>query len=118
MAVFERTRELGVMGALGTRPRRILAMVMAESLWQGLLGFLVGVGISAAVLYGIGTVDLGAQMGGDVLGVKMPTQLVLRLFPDSLVSAGVTAFLTALLGALLPAVRAMRLQPVEALRHT
>lgn len=118
MAVFERTRELGVLGALGTRPRRILAMVMVESLWQGLLAFVVGVGLASAILYGIGSVDLGAQLGGDVMGVRMPAHLVLRLDPRSLAGAGVTAFCTALLGALLPAVRAMRLKPVEALRHT
>jgi putative ABC transport system permease protein len=118
MAVFERTRELGVLAALGTRPRRILALVMLESLWQGLLGFVVGVALAAAILYGIGTVDLGAQMGGDVMGVRMPSNLVLRLFPGSLVSAAVTAFFTALLGAIIPALRAMRLKPVEALRHT
>lgn len=117
MAVFERTRELGVLGALGTRPRRILAMVMVESLWQGLLAFVAGVGLASAILYGIGSVDLGAQMGGDVMGVRMPAHLVLRLDPGSLFGAAVTAFSTALLGALLPAVRAMRLKPVEALRH-
>jgi putative ABC transport system permease protein len=118
MAVFERTRELGVLMALGTRPRRVLAMIMVESMWQGLLGFVVGVGLAAAVLYGIGTVDLASQMGGDVMGVRMPSQLVLGVDPASLVGAGVTAFFTALLGALLPAFRAMRLKPVEALRHT
>jgi len=118
MAVFERTRELGVLGALGTRPRRILAMVLLESLWQGVLAFGIGVAIAAALLYGIGTVDLSSMLGGDVMGVKMPTHIELRLLPASLKGAAITAFFTALAGALLPAVRAMRLKPVEALRHT
>lgn len=117
MSVFERTRELGVLSALGTRPRRILAMIVVESLWQGVLAFALGVGLAAAVLYGIGTVDLGAQLGGDVMGVRMPSSLKLGLFPGALGGAAVTAFCTALLGALIPAVRAMRLKPVEALRH-
>lgn len=117
MSVFERTRELGVLSALGTRPRRILAMIVVESLWQGVLAFALGVGIAAGVLYGIGTVDLGAQLGGDVMGVRMPSSLKLGLFPGALGGAAVTAFCTALLGALIPAVRAMRLKPVEALRH-
>ncbi|MBL8950090.1 MAG: ABC transporter permease [Myxococcaceae bacterium] len=118
MAVFERTRELGVLGALGTRPRRVLAMVLLEALWQGALAFAVGVAVAAAVLYGIGTVDLSSMLGGDVMGVKMPSHLELKLLPGSLKGAAVTAFFTAIVGALLPALRAMRLEPVEALRHT
>jgi ABC-type lipoprotein release transport system permease subunit len=118
MAVFERTRELGVLGALGTRPKRVLAMVLLEALWQGVLAFVIGVALAAALLYGIGTVNLGSMMGGDVMGVRMPTHLELKLLPGSLKGAAITAFFTALAGALLPAVRAMRLKPVEALRHT
>jgi putative ABC transport system permease protein len=118
MAVFERTREFGVLGSLGTRPRRILAMVMLESMWQGVLGFTVGVAVAAAILYAVGSSDLSSMLGGDVMGVRMPTHLDLRLLPGSLKGAAITAFLTACLGALVPALRAMRLKPVEALRHT
>jgi ABC-type lipoprotein release transport system permease subunit len=118
MAVFERTREFGVLGALGTRPRRVLAMVMLEAFWQGLLGFAIGVVAAAGILYAIGTSDLSAMMGGDVMGVRMPSHLDVRLLPGSLQGAALTAFFTALAGALLPALRAMRLKPVEALRHT
>ncbi|MBK7865014.1 MAG: ABC transporter permease [Archangiaceae bacterium] len=118
MAVFERTRELGVLAALGTRPRRILAMVMLEALWQGAMAFVVGVALAAAILYALGTSDLSKMLGGDVMGVRMPTHLELKLLPASLKGAAITAFLTALLGALLPALRAMRLQPVEALRQS
>ncbi len=118
MAVFERTRELGVLGALGTRPQRVLAMILLEAMWQGVIAFAIGVAVAAALLYGIGSVDLSSMMGGDVMGVKMPNHIELKLLPGSLKGAAVTAFFTALLGALLPALRAMRLKPVEALRHT
>ncbi|MHB8876526.1 MAG: ABC transporter permease [Myxococcaceae bacterium] len=118
MSVFERTRELGVLASLGTRPRRLLGMVLLESLWQGTLGFALGVAIAAAVLYGIGSADLGATMGGDVMGVRMPSHIPLGLYPGALKGAVITSFFTALLGALLPALRAARLKPVEALRHT
>lgn len=118
MSVFERTHELGVLASVGTRPRRILAMILLEALWQALIAFFVGVAVAAAFLYGTGTVDLSTMMQGDVMGVRMPDQLPLRLFPASLVGAAAVAFFTAVLGALLPAIHAMRLQPVEALRHT
>lgn len=118
MSVFERTHELGVLASLGTRPRRILGMVMLEAFWQALLGFVVGVAIAAAFLYGYGTVDLGGMMKGDVMGVRMPSVLELRLFPGALKGAAITAFFTAFAGAIFPAIRAARLKPVEALRHT
>lgn len=118
MSVFERTHELGVLASLGTRPRRLLGMVLLEALWQAVIGFGVGVAIAAAVLYGYGSVDLSSMMQGDVMGVRMPSRLELRLFPSALTGAAITAFFTAFLGALVPAVRAARLKPVEALRHT
>lgn len=118
MSVFERTHELGVLASLGTRPRRLLAMILLEALWQALISFAVGVALAAALLYGVGSVDLSQIAQGDVMGVRMPDQLTLRLVPGSLLGAGLTALFTALLGAFFPALKAMRLQPVEALRHT
>lgn len=118
MSVFERTHELGVLASLGTRPRRLLGMILFEALWQAALAFAVGVAIAAAFLYGVGTVDLSSMMKGDVMGVRMPSHIELSLFPASLKGAAITAFMTAIVGALIPAFRAARLKPVEALRHT
>ena len=119
MSVFERTRELGVLASLGTSPRRLLAIILCEAMWQGVIAFAVGVALACAVLYGIGSVNLASSLGGgDMMGVRLPDHIDLGLFPGSLKGAAITAFFTALLGALLPALRAMRLKPVEALRHT
>jgi|APLak6261675434_1056106.scaffolds.fasta_scaffold00737_5 ABC-type lipoprotein release transport system permease subunit len=118
MSVFERTHELGVLSALGTRPGRLLGLVLFEALWQATLAFAVGVAIAALGLYGTGTTDLSAMMKGDVMGVRMPSEVHLVLLPAALRSAAFTAFLTAALGAVIPALRAARLRPVEALRHT
>lgn len=118
MSVFERTRELGVLASLGTSPGRLLGMVVLETLIQAGLAFLAGFALAAAVLYGVGTVDLRAVMQGDVMGTRMPAVIPLSLSLEAVQSAAVTALLTAFLGALLPAIRAARLKPVEALRHT
>lgn len=119
MSVFERTREFGVLTSLGTRPGRILGLVMLESLLQALIGFALGLTLATVALTAAGSVDLGAMMGGgDVMGVKMPERVQLGLLPASITSAATVAFFTAVLGALLPALRAARMPPVEALRHT
>ena len=119
MSVFERTHEFGVLASVGTRPGRILGMVLFEALWQAGIAFVVGVLLAAVVLYGImGTSDLSTMMKGDVMGVRMPDHVEMSLYPGALKGAALTAFITALAGALLPAFRAARLKPVEALRHT
>jgi len=118
MSVFERTREFGVLMSVGTRPGRVLGMVLTESLWQAVIGFVLGVALATAIIYGIGDVDLTKMVKGDMMGVRMPSKISLGIEWGSLKSAGVTAIITAVLGAIFPAIRAARLNPVEALRHT
>ena len=118
MSVFERTHEFGVLASIGTRPGRLLGMVLFEALWQAGIAFAVGVVLAAIILYGMGSSDLSSMAKGDVMGVRMPSHVELSLYPAALKGAALTAFLTALAGALLPAFRAARLKPVEAMRHT
>jgi ABC-type lipoprotein release transport system permease subunit len=118
MSTFERTREFGVLASLGTRRRRILAMVVLEALLQGLIGFGAGLALAWALLHAIGTANFSGLTGGsDVLGAPMPGVLRLVIDPGSVISAGVTTVLTMLAGGLLPAIRASRLRPVEATRY-
>ncbi len=105
MSVFERTREFGVLRAVGWRPRRVLGMVLGESLILSLLGGAVGTGL------GIGGVWLVKNMpfGGMVL-----PQLIYpgRLLQGMLVALGLGGF-----GGLYPAWRAAQLLPAEAMRY-
>jgi len=118
MSTFERTREFGVMASLGTRRRRILAMVVLEALIQGVIGFALGLALSWVLLHGMGTADLSGMSGNtDFMGMRMPDSIPLALYPPAVGSAAVTALLTMLAGGLLPAIRASRLKPVEATRY-
>lgn len=118
MSTFERTREFGVMGALGTRGRRILALVITEALLQGVLAFAVGAALGTGILYGIGTVDLSSVMQGDVMGARMPSRIDLAVQVVAVRNAALVAFATVVVGGVIPAVRAARLRPVDAMRHT
>lgn len=117
MSTFERTRELGVLGALGTRRRRILGMILLETILLGLIGFVLGVILAYAVLYGIGNASMGALGAGDIMGVRMPKTIPISIQMGPLVSAAIVSMLTMLAGGLLPAIRAARLKPVEAMRY-
>jgi ABC-type lipoprotein release transport system permease subunit len=117
MSTFERTREFGVMASLGTRRRRVLAMVFLEALLQGLIGLLVGVALAWALLHVIGTVDYsGLTANTDILGVRLDV-VRLAVNAGAVAEAAIVTLLTMLAGALVPAIRASRLKPVEATRY-
>ena len=117
MSTFERTGEFGVMSAVGTRPGRIGRLVLAEAVLQGLLGLGAGVLLAAILLYGIGEIHYGVLAQTDLLGVRFPPAVRLRLHTGGVVSASVTALATVVAGGLLPALRAARLRPAVALRY-
>lgn len=105
MSVFERTREIGLLRAVGWRRRRIILMVMQESLLLSLIGGLIGIGI------GIGLIELVAMLpgiGGIFGGV---------FGPGLFIQAMVVALILGAVGGLYPAWRASRLSPLEALRY-
>lgn len=105
MSVFERTREIGILRAVGWSGRRIVQMVIGESLLLCLLAAVMGLGLGW----------LAAQAVARIPAVQ--SYLEPEYSADIVVRALVVAIGVALAGAAYPAVRAARLLPVEALRH-
>jgi ABC-type antimicrobial peptide transport system permease subunit len=105
MSVFERTREIGVLRALGWRRRRILGLILREAIVLGLLGGLAGI----TVAYGLAWLLLQIPYYGEMLNPNWTPEIFARAIFVAL-SLGV-------LGGLYPAFRATRLQPIEALRY-
>lgn len=104
MSVFERTREIGVLRALGWRKRRVLLLILQESLLLSFLGGLLGVGI------GVGLISLLSLTS---YGSFLAPSYSLGLFVQALG----TALVLGAVGGLYPAYRAAGLSPVEALRY-
>jgi ABC-type antimicrobial peptide transport system permease subunit len=105
MSVYERTREIGTLRAVGWRRRRVLAMVLKESVVLSLLGTLVGF-VSAIVLLWL---MQSIPIWGDYMTIMLSPNLL-----------GMTLFIALALGAIggvYPAWRASNLRPVEALRY-
>lgn len=118
MATYERMHELGVLASLGTRPRGVLAMVVLESLFLGVMSLVAGVALAAAVLAVLPPIDLGAVYGDAGFGgVALPSTLRIRLAPLAVMMPLVTVGVTCFFGGLFPAWRAARLQPVDAMRY-
>ena len=115
MAVFERTREIGLMLALGVAPRNIVAQVLAEATFLlalgGLLSNLIAWGVVAALADGIDVSALGEGLAEIGVGTVIYPALTMR----DLVLANVIVLVLGFLASLSPAWRASRLEPVEAL---
>jgi putative ABC transport system permease protein len=107
MTILERTRELGMLRALGSTRAMIARSVIAEALVLGLLGSVLG------VLFGYGMSKGLVYLFGRAFFFEI-TELVLS--PFALVSAIVVGVAVTVLAALYPALRAGRVSPVEAMR--
>ena len=123
MSTFERTHEFGMLLALGTRPARIVAMIVLESLALGTTGALLGTSLGAALVawaYRHG-VDFAAMTGGGptnlaAFGMNFTLVIYPRLAAIDIVRVVVAVVVTSLVASSWPALRAARLQPAAALR--
>jgi putative ABC transport system permease protein len=117
MSVLERTHEFGIMMALGIRPIRLGSLVAQETALMSLLGLAIGVGIGYVLSLYLSVAGF-TYPGMEEMGEKF--NLPSRIYPEvSLLSMlwGPTAiFVGAMLAAIYPALRLLRLQPVIAMR--
>jgi putative ABC transport system permease protein len=112
MAVYERIREIGTISAIGTPPRRVLSLFLAEGLILGVLGAAVGTILSLAAIYGLKAAQLTFNFGQQQGLLLAPSIGALDVFMIS----GIVV-LVAVLASLQPAWKASRMDPIQALRH-
>ena len=106
-SVLERTREIGVMKAIGARNRDILTIFLTESALLGLVGGIIGAAIGLALAFIAASAASGA-LGGIEFKVALNIPLLLAAISFSL--------LIGVLSGIVPAFQASKLNPVDALR--
>jgi len=114
MSVFERTREIGILTAIGMKGRRIMAMFLAESTLLAVGGILMGLVLGFLVVayftkYGFYIGNMGVTM---LFGNTIYAELTL----EDTVRLTILTFVITLLAGFYPAMLAARMEPVEALR--
>lgn len=121
MAIYERTREIGVMKVLGCRIGRIRAMFLLEAAMIGFIGGVIGIAVSYALSFGLNffgpqlsQMGLLGEMGG---GLDLSVEK-LSIIPWWLAVAGI-AFSTVIgiVAGIAPAGRAVKISALEAIRH-
>ncbi|MFH2123954.1 MAG: FtsX-like permease family protein [Pseudomonadota bacterium] len=112
MAVYERIREIGTIAAIGTLPGKILSMFVVEGFLLGVFGAIIGGGVATVLVKILNlshlTFDFGQQKG---------LLLVAQLHPRDLLFISITVIVVSVIASLYPAVKASRMDPIQALRH-
>ena len=120
MAVFERTREMGVLAALGMKGRQIMGLFLLEGSFIGTVGAVIGCGLGLLIIALLGNVglDLSKMTAGmGEVAVLMSGKLYPTITAASLISRGVLVVVIAALASLYPAWQASRKAPSKALHH-
>jgi len=118
MAIFERTKEFGVLMAMGTTPWRLTRLLLAESITTTVLGIIVGALAGSLVTWYFQVHGLVISGAADILSqFGLPARIYPRLSVLSLsIGTGVVLLIT-LVTATYPALKVRKLKPVEALAH-
>ena len=122
MSVLERTREFGVMMAIGMSARQLFRLVIAESILLAVIGIVVGLAVTAPWywyldVYGL---DFSALLSGEdysVSGVLLDPVVRVKLYLETVLIILSVIFVLAMLSGVYPAWRAGRIPPVESLRN-
>ena len=118
MAAFERTKEIGTLMAVGYPAAKIRALFVAETTILGVFGALLGAGVGAAASAYLSVHPIPLQGLEEAEGaMPMPSLLYFDLTPEAVVIGFAIGLIVALLASLYPAVRASRLDPINALRE-
>ena len=104
MTVFERTKEIGVLKSIGWKSRKILIMILGETLVLTTLSWIIG------SISGILIAEIGVRLiGGDGFS--------LGYTPKTFIMAFAITMIVGIIGGVYPAYKASKLAPTEALRY-
>jgi len=115
MAVYERTREIGILAAIGMKGRRIMSQFLAEAAFLATGGVIGGLILGVLIVAWVGSVGFSVPATQGVTGVLFGDKIYPFLTLQDAVGLTLAAYIITLVASLYPALLAARLEPVEAL---
>lgn len=117
MAVLERTKELGMLTAIGMNKKKVFSMIMSESIFLSLVGGVVGMAITSIILKLTSTKGINfesAAEGFEAMGISA------HIYPSVpttfFITVTIMIIITGIVSSIYPALKALRMDPAEALR--
>jgi ABC-type lipoprotein release transport system permease subunit len=116
MSVFERTREIGILAAIGMKGRRILAQFLTEAVLIATLGVIGGLILGGALAAYFGRFGLPLDISKfGLTGILIENRIYTVLTLDNVIYLSVLTYIVTLIASFAPARMASRMEPVEAL---
>jgi ABC-type lipoprotein release transport system permease subunit len=117
MVVLERTKELGMLTAIGMNKKKVFSMIMLESIFLSMVGGVIGMGISQLLISA--TAEKGINFssyeeGFEAMGYS--AHIYPEISPLFFVMVTILIILTGVLSSIYPALKALKLDPADALR--
>ncbi len=119
MAVFERTREIGVLGALGMKPGGVMLLFLLEGTLIGVMGAIIGAILGTLVNGALAYYGLDYSQFADLTEYTalISGRIYSQMVPMKVLQHGITVLVIATLAALMPARDASMREPATALHH-
>jgi ABC-type lipoprotein release transport system permease subunit len=115
MAVYERTREIGILSAIGMKGRRIMMAFLTEAALLATGGVIGGLILGGLITAWVGNVGLVIPSTQGVTGILIGDKIFPYVTAADVISLTITAYVITLIASLYPATLAARMEPVEAL---
>lgn len=117
MAVLERIKEIGMLKAVGMNSRKVFSMIVLESVFLTMVGSLIGIvfGLILVYIFGIHPINLTAFAEG-LEGFGFAAKIYTSIDFDQVISISILCAMTGILASIVPAVKAVKLKPVDAIR--
>ncbi len=115
MAVYERTREIGILSAIGMKGRRIMMAFLTEAALLATGGVIGGLILGGLITAWVGSVGLTIPAAQGVTGILLGDKIFPFITASDVLSLALTAYAITLIASLYPATLAARMEPVEAL---
>lgn len=119
MAVFERTREIGIVGALGLKPREITVLFLLEGTLIGVMGAVIGAILGSTVngIFSVVGLDYSQFASLTEYTALISGSIYTQLVPLKALQHALTVVVIATLAAVFPAIQASQREPAEALHY-